>query len=122
MTTDPSIDQSLNQMTSQMKQLAQHGSTKNLRLSPQAYINWHNAIQEFITDLSAQLVAGANLTNYGPVGAWPSANDTVSNFRGNVISHGGFKDVGGKYLQYLEEFGNAVNAASNRLQAEDKSG
>jgi hypothetical protein len=115
----PSKQLSLGDLTNQMKKLAQSSGGKDLRLSETAHQNYINLIKEYRTALSEQYQKAASLADYGHPGGFASALHTKSNLTNDVHGRGGFLEHHKKYMDYLDEFENTVNAAFKKMQAED---
>jgi hypothetical protein len=122
--SDQSVDSSqsgvsIQDLTSQMQLLTQSGAGKDLTLSETARQQYTAAIGSYSTALKALLSQATGLANYGRVGNLPSAQQTKSNLIEATTGLEGIVPTLNAYISYLNEFENTVNAAFNRLQAED---
>jgi hypothetical protein len=113
----PSLSQSLNHITNQLGQFA---GTNNLKLSPQAYANWSKAINDFSDGLSQQYENAKGLADYGKVGAWSTAHQTVNNLSQDLTHPTkGFLAMLQQLQQYCEVIGNAITAQYTAQQSVD---
>jgi hypothetical protein len=119
MTNQLSISDLTNQLTNQMKQLAQSGGGKELQLSETAAQMYINEIQVYRQSLHDQLQKIAGLADYGHPGNFPSALQTRKNLIADTNEAGAILK---KYIDYLDEFENAVKNACGKIQAADQSG
>jgi hypothetical protein len=118
----PSNQPSISDLTNELKQLTQSlesgGGGKDFQMSEAAHQKYMTHIKDYREKLTALRHQAAGLTSYGPVGSFLSAVDTKSQLAGDVTpSAVASLDL---YTSYLEQFENAVNAAFNRMQAEDE--
>lgn len=115
-----SNEPSIGDLTNGLKQLTQTGAGKDTKLSSTAQQNYQKLIGDYRTALNEQRNKAAQLTNYGNAGGWGSAQDTVWQLQGAVTGPNGVVETLDTYLAYLDEFEKTVNAAFNRMQADDK--
>jgi hypothetical protein len=115
-----STEPSIGDLTNAMKQLTQTGAGKDTKLSSSAQQKYTKLISDYRTALNEQRNSAAQLTNYGNPGGWGSAQATVWQLQGAVTGPNGIVETLDKYLAYLDEFEKTVNAAFNRMQADDK--
>lgn len=122
MATSP-LTQSISNLTHTIKQEAGSATAKEFQVSAEAYNSYHNALHTFIAGVSQQLENATSLADYGPVGAWHSAQTTKKNLVEN-LNHptDGFQAVLQNFHQFLNDHADAVTAAYKKFQAEDKSG
>jgi hypothetical protein len=119
--TTPSNASSIDTLISGMKQLAQSGAGKDLRLSEGVREQYTKLIGDYRNALIEQRNNAAGLTTYRNVGTFWSAKRTKDHLIEDVTGADGFLASLDQYIAYLEEFENAVNAVFKRMQAEDKS-
>jgi hypothetical protein len=113
---------SISDLTNELKQLTQSlqsgGGGKDFRMSEGAHQKYLKHIEDYRTTLHGLRQQAAALTSYGPVGSFPSAVGTRTQLADDTTPAGvASLDL---YIAYLEQFENAVNAAFNRMQAEDQ--
>ena len=115
MATNPSIGD----LTKAMKQFTQSGAGKDLKLSPTAAKEYTALIRNYRGELHKARAKAEKLTTYGNVGEFYSAVQTMEQLTQDVTGPDGFLASLDKYIAYLDQFEDAVNAACKRIAAED---
>lgn len=110
---------SIEQLKMQMSQLKEFGQP-DLQLSESAHRDYIALIKEYRSALQEQRDKVVGLATLGNVGNWQSAQQTRAELILDVTGPKGILITLDKYLAYLDEFEATVNAAFNRVQAEDQ--
>jgi hypothetical protein len=118
MTNQPSISDLTNQLKQLTQSLESGGGGKDFSMSEAAHKKYMTQIQEYRKTLTMLHQQAARLTSYGLVGSFPSALQTKTQLADDVTPAA--VTSLNQYIAYLEQFENAVNAAFNKMQAEDE--
>lgn len=127
------IEDFTNQLQALQEQLEEHGDP-DLQLSPDVKRRYDQAIGRFITELeeardmaaNSRFGSGFRVGSWGSpyggvcVGGFSSAQATAEFVHRNVVGADGFCTILDKYIEYLGEFKETVNACFSRMQAEDE--
>lgn len=106
-------------LTDQLKQLKEHGEA-DLQLSPLMRGQYVAAINDFRGALETQRdKIRDDLRDLGNPGGYASAQETKNRLLLNIQDTDGILAILNKYIDYLDEFRDTVNAACKRLHGED---
>lgn len=115
----PSIGDLTNQLKQLTKEITDSKAGKELRLSEASRKKYKTLIGNYRKELQELSHKAAKLVHYGNPGLLHSATQTRSNFT-DALTPNAAKSLD-HYIAYLEELERAVEAAHNRMLADDAS-
>jgi hypothetical protein len=114
-------DKSIEELTYGIKQLREQFDTRDtFQMSAEVHADYIAAIRGFRDKISELRTKAEGLVKFGDPGLLKSSQRMRSQMIENVHGPGGFLERLDKYVAYLVEFQETVNAAFNRFRAHDQ--